>query len=143
MTWWPPWPPISKPSGGDRLLPGLGWLGQGVQQQQQQQQQPIGTYQGSAWGHYCTIASKIRLTRVILESSVNTRILSTRAGRVRELKRSSRSKFKMVWYQFNTVQFPSHQFVWKVRTVQFRVWGRSASVQFSSVQARISPSRLQ
>ena len=36
---------------------------------------------------------------------------SARAGRVRELTRSSLSKFKMVWHQFSTVQFPSHQFV--------------------------------
>ena len=45
-------------------------------------------------------------------------MLNTKAGTVRELTRSSRSKFKMVWHQFSTVQFPSHQFVWKVRTVQ-------------------------
>ena len=32
----------------------------------------------------------------------------TRAGRVRKLARSSRSKFKMVWHQFSTAQFPSH-----------------------------------
>ena len=55
-----------------------------------------------------------------------------RAGTVRELTRFSRSKFKMVWHQFSTVQFPSHQFVWEVRSVQFRACGRSASVQFSS-----------
>ena len=45
--------------------------------------------------------------------------VGTRAGRVRELTRSSRSKFKMVWHQFSSVQFPSHQFVRKVRSVQF------------------------
>ena len=31
-----------------------------------------------------------------------------------------------------TVQFPSHQFVWKVRSVHLGAWGPSASVQFSS-----------
>ena len=66
---------------------------------------------------------------------------ATRAGRVRELTRSSRSKFKMVWHQFSTVQFPCLQLVWKVRSVQFGA--SSASVQFSSVQARFSPSSLQ
>ena len=42
-----------------------------------------------------------------------------RAGRVRVLARSSRSKLKMPWRQFCTVQFPSHQFVLGVRSVQF------------------------
>ena len=69
--------------------------------------------------------------------------VATRAGRVRELMRSFRSKFKMVWQQFSTVQFPGHQFVRKVRSVQFGTWGPSASVQFNSVQARFSPLSLQ
>ena len=94
--------------------------------------------------------------------------MSTRAGRVRELARSSRSKFTLVWHQFSTVQFPRHQFVWKVLSTQFGSPGPSASVQsvqFSSVhsvqstnfsgpdsdwpgwlgsaQARFSPSSLQ
>ena len=42
-----------------------------------------------------------------------------RAGRVHELSRSSRSKFKMVLHQFSSVQFPSRQLAWKVRSVQF------------------------
>ena len=42
-----------------------------------------------------------------------------RAGRARELTRSSRSKFIMVWHQFSTVQLPSLQLAWKVRSVQF------------------------
>ena len=49
----------------------------------------------------------------------------------------------MVWHQFSTVQFPSHQFVRKVPSVQFGTWGPSASVQFSLVQARLSPLSLQ
>ena len=36
----------------------------------------------------------------------------------------------MVWPQFSAVQFSSHQFVWKVRSVQFGEWWPSASVQF-------------
>ena len=55
-----------------------------------------------------------------------------RTGRVRELARSSRSKVKMIWHQFSTVQFPNHHFVWKVCSVRFVVRGPSASVQFSS-----------
>ena len=47
------------------------------------------------------------------------------------------------WFGISSVQFPNHQLVWKVRSVQFWVWGPSASVQFSSVQPRISQSRLQ
>ena len=42
---------------------------------------------------------------------------SIRAGRVRELTRSSPSNFKIVWRQFNTVQLTSEQFVWKARSV--------------------------
>ena len=42
-----------------------------------------------------------------------------RAGRVHELSRSSRSKFKMVLHQFISVQFSSRQLAWKVRSVQF------------------------
>ena len=38
----------------------------------------------------------------------------------------------MVWHQFCTVQFLSHQFAWKVHLVQFGAWGPRASVQFSS-----------
>ena len=45
--------------------------------------------------------------------------LAPRAGRVCELTRPSRSKFKMVWHQFSAVQFPSHRFVWKVSLVHF------------------------
>ena len=46
-------------------------------------------------------------------------VCQIRAGRVRELTRSSRSKFKIVSYQFSTVQFPSLHFDWKARSVQF------------------------
>ena len=38
-------------------------------------------------------------------------LIIIRAGRVRELMTSSRSKFKMAWHQFSTVQFTSDQFV--------------------------------
>ena len=41
-----------------------------------------------------------------------------------------RSKFKLVWHQFSTVQFPRHHFVWKVHSVQFGALGQSASIQF-------------
>ena len=58
--------------------------------------------------------------------------VQSRAGRVRELTRPSHSKFKMIWHQFGTVQFPSHQFVWKVRPVQCGAREPSASVQFNS-----------
>ena len=54
----------------------------------------------------------------------------TTARIVRELTMSSRSKFKMVWHQFSTVQFPIHQFVGKVRSVQFGTRRPSTSVQF-------------
>ena len=65
-----------------------------------------------------------------------------RAGRVRELPRSSRSRLKMVWHQFSIVQFPSHQFVWKARSVQVGARGPNASVQsvqFSSVYELFQP----
>ena len=55
--------------------------------------------------------------------------LGTRAGRVLELTRSSHSKLKVVWHQFSTVQFPSHQFVWKVQLVEFRAQGQNDYVQ--------------
>ena len=67
--------------------------------------------------------------------------LPDRAGRVRELTRPSRSKFKMVWHQFGTAQFSSHQFVWKVCSAQFRHGNQVPP--FSSVQARFSASSLQ
>ena len=63
------------------------------------------------------------------------RVSRVGAARVRELTRSSRPKFKKVWQQFSTVQFPSHQLDWKVRSVQFGAWWPSASVQFSSVHS--------
>ena len=44
--------------------------------------------------------------------------IPTRAGKICELTRSSHSKFTIVWHQFITVQLPSHQFVWKVRSVR-------------------------
>ena len=78
-----------------------------------------------------------------MRTPVETMGHGARAGSFRELTRSSRSKFKMVWQQFSTVLFPSHQFLLKVRSVQFWAWGPSVSVQFSSVQARFSPSSLQ
>ena len=55
---------------------------------------------------------------------------ANQAVRVRKLTKSSHSKFKMVWHQLSTVQFHSHQFVWKVRSVKFGVRGSSAFVQF-------------
>ena len=45
----------------------------------------------------------------------------------------------MVLYQLSTVQFPNHQFVWKVCSVQFGAWGLSASVQFIHFISRILP----
>ena len=48
----------------------------------------------------------------------------------------------MVWHQFGTVQFPSHQFLRKLRPVQFGARGPSASVQFrtfSSVHEFLRP----
>ena len=36
----------------------------------------------------------------------------------------------MVSHQFSTVQFPSHQFIRKVRSVHFGAWGPSASIRF-------------
>ena len=50
-------------------------------------------------------------------------VVLIRTGRVRELTRSSRSKFKMVWHQFSTNHYPNHQFVWEVRSVQFGTRG--------------------
>ena len=62
--------------------------------------------------------------------------VTTRAGRVRELTSSSRSKFKMALHQFSSiVQFPSHQSDWKVRSVQFGARWPSASVQFGSIHS--------
>ena len=57
-------------------------------------------------------------------------ITKREAGRVRELSRSSRLQFRMVWHQFNTVQFPSHHFVWEVCSIQFGVRGPGGCVQF-------------
>ena len=45
-----------------------------------------------------------------LISQIQLNDTPTRAGRVRELPRSSRSRFKMVWHQYST---------WKVRSIQF------------------------
>ena len=53
-------------------------------------------------------------------------------GRIRKLTGSSRSKFKMVSNQFSAFQFPSPQFVWNVRSVQFGAQVQNTSVQFSS-----------
>ena len=71
--------------------------------------------------------------------------VDNRAGGVLELTKSSRSKFKIVCNQFSTVQFLSHQFVFKVRSVQFGTGGTSASVQFlqfSSVSALPAVTRI-
>ena len=57
-----------------------------------------------------------------------------KARRVRELAGSCRSKFKLARHPFSIVQFPKHQFVWKVRSVEFGTPGPSTSVQCSSVQ---------
>ena len=61
----------------------------------------------------------------------------SRAGRVRELARS-RSKFKLVWHQFSTVQLSIHHFVWKLHLFssghrgQVSPFSSFSSVQFSS-----------
>ena len=71
--------------------------------------------------------------------------ITTRAGRVRGLTRSRRSKFKTAWHQFSTVQFLSYQVVLKVRSVHVMgaivfkysassVPGTPSSVQLSSVE---------
>ena len=46
-------------------------------------------------------------------------MIITRTGRVRELTRSSRSKFKMIRYQFSAAQVSSFNIFWKVCNVQF------------------------
>ena len=71
----------------------------------------------------------------------NKHLECPKAGRVRELKRSSRSEFKMVSHQFNTVQFPSNQFVWKVRSVQLGTRGPKClrSVQFIQFRSQTLP----
>ena len=59
----------------------------------------------------------------------------TRAGRVRELTKSSRSKFKIVWHQFSTVLVTGLS----GKFVQFRLGHgdqRLRSVQFSSGSVR-------
>ena len=59
-----------------------------------------------------------------------------RAGRVGELTRSSRSEFKMIWHQFSTVQFPSHQLAWEVCLVHLMgppIFQRSVSSVSSSL----------
>ena len=61
----------------------------------------------------------------------------SRAGRVRGLARS-RSKFKLVWHQFSTVQLSIHHFVWKIHLFssghrgQVSPFSSFSSVQFSS-----------
>ena len=66
-----------------------------------------------------------------------------RAGRVRELTKSSRSKFKIVWRQFNADQFIGHQLVWKVRSVQLGTGNKCLcsvrSVQFIQFISRTLP----
>ena len=66
-----------------------------------------------------------------------------RAGRVRELTKSSRSKFKIVWRQFNADQFLGHQLVWKVRSVQLGTGNKCLcsvrSVQFIQFISRTLP----
>ena len=63
-------------------------------------------------------------------------------ARAGEIVRSYRSKFKLVSHQFSTVQFPRHQFVWKVRSVQFAAPGPSASVQFIQFSSRTLPALI-
>ena len=60
----------------------------------------------------------------------------TGAGRVRELTTSSRSKFKMIWHQLSTVQFSSHQFVWKVHSVH--LMGASNFKTFNKFSSRFT-----
>ena len=69
-------------------------------------------------------------------------IFLNRVGKVRELTRTSRSKFEMVWHRFSTVQFPSRQFVWKVRSVQFGAREPSDSVQFAQSSSFSSVHKL-
>ena len=62
-----------------------------------------------------------------------------RAWRVREFTWSSCSKFKLVWHQFSTGQF-RHQFIWKVRSVQFGTWSKCLrSGQFIQFSSRALP----
>ena len=53
-----------------------------------------------------------------------------RAGSVRELLRSSSSKFIRLWLQFSLVQFPSSNLLWKVRSVQLNKVPLISKVQF-------------
>ena len=71
-------------------------------------------------------------------------IIYTRAGIVRELTRPLRSKFKMAWLQFSTIQFPNHKLGWKVCSAQFGAhWGqviRSVrSIQFIQFPSQALP----
>ena len=43
----------------------------------------------------------------------------------------------MVWHQFSTVQFTSHQLVWKVHSVQFRAWGPFSSGPIRSIEPSV------
>ena len=61
--------------------------------------------------------------------------VNSRAGRVLRLTRSFRSKYKMVWHQSSTVKLPSHQFVRKVRSVQFSSGYGGQVSAFSSVHS--------
>ena len=45
----------------------------------------------------------------------------------------------MAWHQFSIVQFPSHQFVWKVPSVQSGARKPSASVPFVQFSSRTLP----
>ena len=85
----------------------------------------------------------VATTWTYLKINIKSVCVCCRAGRVHELTESSHSKFKMIWHQFSTVQFPSNQLVWKVCSVQFWACGPSASIQLSSVQARFCPLSLQ
>ena len=68
--------------------------------------------------HWMSLAIHCSLDRI------KSRVLG-RVRRVCELLQCLLcSKFKMVSHQLSTVQFPSHQFVWKVHLVQFGAWGQ-------------------
>ena len=61
----------------------------------------------------------------------------TRAGRVRKLARSCRSRFRMAWHQLSTAKLSSQLLVWKVRLVDLMaplILKRSVS----SVQSSLS-----
>ena len=82
---------------------------------------PYKAWAGPAWSQF----PSFRTSRVTLRQTCAR--IPVRAGRGRKLTMSSCLKFKIAWHQFSTAQFPRHQFVWKVRSVQFGARGPRAS----------------